>query len=459
MHPPVPLQKTLAALSLGSALAGASACPVCVPGVSADGYAVHEWGTFTTLSASDGRPLGGLYVDATRLPAFVGGVPFFNYDSAQGWASLGKLRNVTVKMETPVLYFYSQKERDVDVKVRFNGGTISQWYPQCYVCEADPSGRSVDFAKEPYAGRIGWRAKVLAPGGTPLPYSTAASGQETAEWTAPRDVPSNRLRGEKGEIEQFLFYRGLGNFPSTVKLAFSDDSTFTVANDGDEDLPWVMVYDRDYLPGNMPPAAVWFQGPLKAHAKAPLKRSPAYSPDNPASFSDAYAKGAAAMDSLLNHMVAAGLTLPEGRALLNTWYNGYFIEGGLKAFWILPRAMVDRILPLDITPAPDVLERVIVGRSEILPPPFERILRQALADDTLSHYAKDKYRMAFQDLLNPGKDWSGTTALAPYPGRDAASFGRAEGGHRPASAVFDWGKAGIVDALGRPLPPAFPSAR
>ena len=84
----------------------------------AKGFIVHEWGTFTTVSAGDGRPLGGLYVDASRLPAFVQGVPFFNYDPASGWAPLSKLRHVTVKMETPVLYFYSPAPLDVEVQVR-----------------------------------------------------------------------------------------------------------------------------------------------------------------------------------------------------------------------------------------------------------------------------------------------------------------------------------------------------
>ena len=34
------------------------------------------------------------------------------------------------RMETPVIYFYSEKERSVDVDVRFNGGRITEWYPQ-----------------------------------------------------------------------------------------------------------------------------------------------------------------------------------------------------------------------------------------------------------------------------------------------------------------------------------------
>jgi hypothetical protein len=40
-----------------------------------------------------------------------------------------------------------------------------------------------------------------------------------------------------------------------------------------------------------------------------------------------------------------------------------------------------------------------VARSEILSPEFERELRRAQAADTLFAFAKDKYRMAYQDYL------------------------------------------------------------
>jgi hypothetical protein len=248
-------------------------------------------------------------------------------------------------------------------------------------------------------------------------------------------VASNMLQGEGGEYERFLFYRGLGNFPNTVNLAFLDDSTFTVSNDGDEDLPWVMVYDRPHA-GElfMSPAGTWYQGPLAAHARLTLKRGP-----TPAEYGTA---ATAPMDSLLAHLVLAGLNPDEARALQNTWYNGYFIESGLKAFWILPRAQVDRLLPLSITPAPEVIQRVIVGRSEILTPDFERELRQAEAADTLSAFARDKYRLAYQDLLS---SQGSALALRPKaPWREAAN--RPTSGPAPR---FGWPGAGFRDALGR----------
>ncbi|MDQ3000065.1 MAG: hypothetical protein M3Y08_02210 [Fibrobacterota bacterium] len=367
-----------------------AACPTCGPVFPPpSGLEVHEWGTFTTLNASSGAELEGLYVDATRLPAFVHGLPYFNYNAAKGWAPMDRLKNVTVKMETPVLYFYSAKEMDVDVKVRFQGGTISQWYPACYDCETNPTAPSVDFAKEPYPGHIGWKAKVLAPTSN-LPYTSTALGGETLEWTAPRSTTANQLRGEKGEIEKFLFYRGLGHFPATLGLDFLPDGTFRVVNKGPEDIVHVMVYDRPA--GNESEiATVWYSGPMKAGQVLKLKRDNA---------STEYGSASGPMEAFHGEMVKAGLTTQEARALLNTWYTGYFIEGGLKVFWILPRAQVDKLLPLEIKPAPDKIERVIVGRSEILTPEFEAKLRHAKKTDSLEIlYKKDKYYLAYLDFL------------------------------------------------------------
>ncbi|GEM_PF-353505 len=406
------------------------------------GLEVHEWGTFTTLNSSAGNPLGGLYVDASRLPAFVHGLPYFNFDPLKGWASLDRLRNVTVKMETPVLYFYAQKETPVDVLVRFNGGTISQWYPACYVCEANPSAPAVDFAQAPYGGKIGWKATVLAPG-PELPYSTTASNQETAEWTAPRGTTANQLRGQDGEIEKFLFYRGIGNFQSTVDIRFLPDGRLRVKNLGKEDIPFLMVYERAYGPlFGSDIATVWQSGPMAAGAEISLTRDKPFTQ---------YTQGMGPMDDFRAQLQKAGLTSQEAQALLNTWYNGYFIEGGLKAFWILPRAQVEAILPLTIIPAPDKLERVIVGRSEILTPEFEQALYAAKASDSLElKYGADKYRMAYADFLSKGKDWHMTTAIRPGPLAPASARGGSLAGLSwPAPGPEGWASPWFPASSGR----------
>src|SRR5438876_642268 len=68
-------------------------------------YVVHEWGTFTTVSGSDGSRLPGLEREEEPLPPFVRA-----HDGICAGDNCGKgyarpLDNVTVKLETPVMYF------------------------------------------------------------------------------------------------------------------------------------------------------------------------------------------------------------------------------------------------------------------------------------------------------------------------------------------------------------------
>jgi hypothetical protein len=66
-------------------------------------------------------------------------------------------------------------------------------------------------------------------------------------------------------------------------------------------------------------------------------------------------------------LVAQGLFPKEAAAMMKTW-NASWIEEGLRVFYLLPRAATDRILPLELAPAPRSIERVFVGRAEILTP-------------------------------------------------------------------------------------------
>src|SRR5437588_11881246 len=72
---------------------------------------VHEWGTFTSIAGKDGvalewRPLNG----SIDLPKFVYTIQ--NHDEGLRHGPKADL-TAAVRMETPVLYFYSAGETDV----------------------------------------------------------------------------------------------------------------------------------------------------------------------------------------------------------------------------------------------------------------------------------------------------------------------------------------------------------
>ena len=98
----------------------------CLPGLLCQLPAqliVHEWGTFTSIANPDGTPQrwNPLNTAVSDLPSFV--------HRFEGIYIKGGLEG-TVRMETPVIYFYSDVQKKVSVKVDFPKGKITEFYPR-----------------------------------------------------------------------------------------------------------------------------------------------------------------------------------------------------------------------------------------------------------------------------------------------------------------------------------------
>lgn len=370
-------------------------CPLAA--ASADTFVVHEWGTFTSVSGSDGSLLPGLECEELAVPPFV--------HSRAGFAPATKgldrpVANVTIKMETPVLYFYSDHERTVAVEVKFHGGSISQWYPERSGGEnlgTIPAALGevmngaippIDFAK-PYEGSASWRIDVLAPGATDE-FSTRAQWENPqipkafpaiAQWLRARVPGANKVR-RGPEIESFIFYRGVGNFPLPVTIKSSDRHLF-VRNSGKDPISFLFVYEKS---ASHPRGVVWWSGAVRAGATETISRAPDASPA---------AAGPFLSMEFPSALEQAGLTLAEAQALVATWQESYFARDGLRVFWIVPRTFTDSILPIAISPRPEKLERVLVGRSEVLTPAFEAELKRDFTADRGARWRDDRYYAAY----------------------------------------------------------------
>ena len=90
---------------------------------AAQGFVVHEWGTLTSVVASDGSLLPGLHHEEEDLP------PFVADRLAQGKATPTLVQPIFQKMETPVTYFYSPTPLKVTARVDFPKGMLTQWFP------------------------------------------------------------------------------------------------------------------------------------------------------------------------------------------------------------------------------------------------------------------------------------------------------------------------------------------
>ncbi len=358
-----------------------------------DSLIVHEWGTFTTLQSSDGTRLNGLQRDEEKLPPFVHAIALlYTTDTIwdifdKGWGyrtGNSTLLNVNVKMETPVLYFYSKDTKQITVDVQFKGGSISQWYPQREDGEFHPQVELLDFNARLQPGWIRWNATVLHPS-TPLTV-TSKVADETPQWVRPRATQSNLVKVD-GQVEKFLFYRGIGNFDVPLHIQFNDRGDLVLTNSSFDKIGYILIHEKKKGQA----AKVWWSGSLDPRyikvVSEPMHRAE---------------KPPGAMEHFTNALVSAGLYQDEAIAMLNTWRESYFEREGLKVFWILSRSATDEILPISINPAPDDLQRVIVGRSEILTPDFEQELMWGTDEDFHAWYGEDKFYLAYLELRAKG---------------------------------------------------------
>jgi hypothetical protein len=73
--------------------------------------------------------------------------------------------------------------------------------------------------------------------------------------------------------------------------------------------------------------------------------------------------------------------------MIETWRDSWF-EEGTRLFYLIPRASVDRILPLDFEPRPAEIVRVFVGRLEIITPEMLTEVEGAIRRNSLSTLRK-----------------------------------------------------------------------
>jgi hypothetical protein len=269
-----------------------------------------------------------------------------------------------VRMETPVIYFYSPTEYDAHVAVHFPRGVITEFYPSPLSAEAPFT--TMTLRNPAHVHTVRWNVKV-----SPSQAELYANGGEASHYYAARATDATPLRSG-GEAEKFIFYRGVANFDVPVRaLSTPGDSILVVNTIAESKIPAVMVFEN--RGGRM-----GFRS-IGAVDRYTTVARPALDSDVTTIRKD-----------LHRLLVNAGLYPKEATAMLDTWRDSWF-EEGLRVFYLMPSKSVDAVLPLQITPAPTSTSRVFVGRMEIIDRTTTRIVRAALeANDmaTLGRYAR-----------------------------------------------------------------------
>jgi hypothetical protein len=301
---------------------------------------VHEWGTFTSIAGEDGQalqwlPQGGV----SDLPCFV----------ERGKYNVKGALWGTVRMETPVLYFYAPSDVTVNVKVGFHRGLITEWYPQALV--------GVNNQLQPnYEGTIAWPNVKVSPSIAPeFPTERGASHYYMARATDATPVQYGLQK------EKFLFYRGVGNFAPPISAKVDAEGQAVVWSSRDGAIGDVILFENRA-------GAIAYSVAKSANGRLTLERP---------SLDD---ESTAPKRELVTMLVANGLYRKEAEAMVATWSDSWF-EEGVRLFYIVPRTSVDAILPLQITPAPADVARVFVGRMELVTPSTRREVQRALVAD------------------------------------------------------------------------------
>ena len=361
---------------------------------------VHEWGTFTVISGSNGQPIQWYqpHEALSELPDFVyprqakpvgrkgGNSESLNLLGKSGAGSLYLSRGFFVRMETPVIYFYPDKPMTVSAEVRMELGNVTEWFP--------------NFTQLDAGGRMHWAGELVAPSdGAALSRIPRVEGARGAHYAHAREVPDawifhaktpaapatvkdvldvmkRPLTGAKPQPqpwEKFIFYRGAGDALPPYRVEALRNGTVRLSHHGDGgEIGAAFVLDvraggaRWSRFGTLTEmkrneGLLYVDRSLNAHV-APV--------------AEVREQLGSAMQTALRE---AGLTVAEAKAMVATWRDVWFAETGTRVLAILPRSWVDAVLPLSITPAPSKLQRIFVARFEVFTPEREQALLSLLS--------------------------------------------------------------------------------
>jgi hypothetical protein len=319
----------------------------------------HEWGTFTSIAGNTGTAVQWYpWATPSDLPKFVE-----HFQSSNFKPNLSG----TIRMETPVLYFYSPREARVSVHVSFSKGLITEWYP--HVTRYAPSGktRNIAFNERESDGSVTWDAILLRPGADgSLVREEKESRYYAARATASTPVEVTSPTGLQNE--KFLFYRGVSSESSPVTARMLGNGSVHIENVSGERVVELLLFERR---GN----TAGFRSVTNLGESATLEMP------------ELTDSAAAASEHILSVLMEQGLYPDEARAMLETWKDSW-LEEGARLLYVVPKGFVDHVLPLSISPTPNEMARVFVGRLELVSPRTRTAVESALANRDEATLAK-----------------------------------------------------------------------
>lgn len=327
---------------------------------------IHEWGTITTRHYNNGWAAQYMNrIDASELlPEFVHKMPLPEVKRfGKGVGMEIGHPDVTMRLETPVLYFYPGKNfkrnTKIDIEVFFQGGLLNEYYPNAKSwyqgLPKDAQGNPMLTAES--KGYLAWR-------GLQLDDTANVPQTQMPVWLAPREVAATPVKTTVGEAEKYLFYRGVANLPAL----------FQTRHKTNKKALQILKPVKPILAAGTQPAipAAWLLH-VKQDGSAAFVEIGRFNPQQlqqpkQVMISDTADYSKANLQVFRQTMHAAlmqdGLFADEAMAMLNTWDQAYFRQSGARVLYIVPKQWIEAYLPLTVN-VEHTLVRTLVGRIDL----------------------------------------------------------------------------------------------
>jgi hypothetical protein len=318
-----------------------------------DDLVVHEWGVFTVFNDVK-------YANVNRKEEW-GSLPSFFYRQFPK----ERLRWVPSAWDKPIVYFYAKNTpMHVNVKVTFADGAPVVWWPAVaspvedrpYETGPDPR-KTKPFRSLVWDAWIGdkvppahgqgalvkvedfplpadcWLQQARLPGASRLTVVGNIEGPGKVRFPGAKD---------RSETERFLYYDGLVPSSDYIRCEKIDAKSVTMRNRAKFDIARLFVVDRRVKEKIGFAFVDGTKQPFKAGTALKIDLRSLDPEDWPFT----------GMKQVRQALLDTGLFEAEADSLLKIWEKRLFQAEDVTAFHILPAAEYDRMLPIDILPAP-----------------------------------------------------------------------------------------------------------
>lgn len=310
-------------------------------------FEVHEWGVFNFYQGSGVDLLAGTHSD--DLPDFVTRAEKKTMPDCCGDSCKCKDKNCPddcshqnfkgtkshcpgkcqgigcycFKEEKPVINFFSKSDVNVHVSVKNSFGKFTVWFPKHTTLNKD-------------GNKLSWDLTII-PSDTKKPLKPR-NVNESSWWRIARETESAFVSAKDSDVEKFIFYEGAGDrLEAGIKIKTGVGNKVEIQNKTKNAFKGVFVVRG---------SKYFYVATLEKSIELDFDVCKDQEP---------------AVKRFEKMLADLGLTEKEAKGIAKIWEKEFFASEGLRAIYVMANDDVEKSLPLEITPKPKKLVRVMIA--------------------------------------------------------------------------------------------------